>query len=423
MITEEENDLLAQTGPATPCGELLRRYWQPAALSEELPPGGPPRAITLLGEDLVLFRGGEGPPGLLALHCSHRGADLSYGRQEDGGLRCIYHGWLYDVAGRCLDQPGEPRGGEHRNSIRHPAYPCREIGGIILAYLGPGKPPLVPNYEIFTAPESHRTVDKTFYDCNYLQGQEGNLDPVHLSFLHRRFGVEWGEKVQQVRSSTASSNALFAADTAPAIGLEMTDFGFRIASLRRTEAGKAYLRLSNYIYPNLAAVPAGGPGTAGEGYTINWQVPIDDLHSWNYIITFSRTRPLRREEQNRELDANYVPVRNRSNRYLQDREAMKSRSYSGIATFTAMDTCATEGAGPVQDRSREHLVSSDKAILTARKLMLKAMSDVQEGRDPPHVVRDPRRNRFPQLVVLSEVIPQTLDWKEHARRREAETSA
>lgn len=423
MMTNEESDLLTGTGPGTPCGGLLRRYWQPAALSVELPAGGPPKPVTLLGEELVLFRDDQQRPGLLGLHCSHRGADLSYGRVEDGGLRCIYHGWLYDVHGGCLDQPGEPAGGEHKTSIRHLAYPLKEIGGIIFAYMGPGEPPLFPNYEIFAVPDSHRTVDKTFYDCNYLQGHEGNLDPVHLSFLHRRFRVEGGEQVQQVRSSAASSNTLFGADTSPAIELEMTDFGFRIATLRKTGPDKVYLRLSNYIYPNLGAVPAGGPGTSGEGYTINWQVPIDDLHSWNYIITFSRTKPLTREAENRELDSAYVPIRNRSNRYLQDRESMKTRSFSGIATFTAMDTCATETAGPVQDRTREHLVSSDKAILAARKLMLKAINDIEEGREPSHVVRDARANRFSNLVVLSEVIPLSMDWKDHARQREAEVLA
>ncbi|HZT06222.1 MAG TPA: Rieske 2Fe-2S domain-containing protein, partial [Chloroflexota bacterium] len=143
MLTKEENDLLTQTGPGTPCGELMRRYWQPAALSEELPPGGAPVPVRLLGEDLVLFRDDAGHPGLLSLHCPHRGADLSYGRLEDGGIRCIYHGWLFDVSGRCLEQPGEPAGSTFHERIRHTAYPCVEKNGIIFAYLGPGEPPLL----------------------------------------------------------------------------------------------------------------------------------------------------------------------------------------------------------------------------------------------------------------------------------------
>jgi len=182
MMTQEENRLLTEIGPATPCGEFMRRYWQPAALAEELPAGGAPLPIKLLGEELVLFRDSEGRPGLLALHCSHRGADLSYGRLEDGGLRCIYHGWLYDRSGRCLEQPGEPAGSTFHTRIRQTAYPCEELGGVVFAYLGPGEPPLLPAYDFLTAPMDHRFVTKLFQDCNYLQGNEGNQDPVHLSY-------------------------------------------------------------------------------------------------------------------------------------------------------------------------------------------------------------------------------------------------
>src|SRR5438477_11870616 len=167
MLTTEENHLLTRTGPGTPCGELLRRYWQPVALSAELPPGGAPVPVTVMGEELVLFRDEQGRPGLIGMHCAHRGADLSYGRLEDGGLRCIYHGWLYDRTGRCLEQPGEPslppqpfdqlraaaspaRGEGARpfhERIRQTAYPCREAGGMVFSYMGPGEPPLLPGYE------------------------------------------------------------------------------------------------------------------------------------------------------------------------------------------------------------------------------------------------------------------------------------
>src|SRR6266699_1560591 len=156
MLSREENELLTRTGPGTPCGELMRRYWQPAALAEELPPRGAPLPVRLFGEDLVLFRDDDGRPGLLGLHCSHRGADLSYGRIEDGGLRCIYHGWLYDLRGRCLEQPGEPAGSSFHEKIQHRAYPCVEAGGIVLAYMGPGESPLIPGYEFLTVGDEHR---------------------------------------------------------------------------------------------------------------------------------------------------------------------------------------------------------------------------------------------------------------------------
>src|SRR5262250_3518433 len=183
MIASDENNLLTQIGPGTPCGGLLRRYWQPVALAEELPEGGAPLKVKILSEELVLFRDDQGRPGLLGLHCSHRGTDLSYGRIEDGGLRCLYHGWLYDVAGRCLEQPGEPGGGEHRDAIRHLAYPCQEAAGVIFTYMGPRKPPLFPNYDFIRASSDHVCVEKIFHECNYLQANEGNIDPVHLSFL------------------------------------------------------------------------------------------------------------------------------------------------------------------------------------------------------------------------------------------------
>src|SRR5713226_6945972 len=199
MLSQEDNELITRTGPGTPCGELMRRYWQPAALCEELPVGGAPLPIRLLGEDLVLFRepstgsGQAGRPGLLGLHCSHRGADLSYGRLEDGGLRCIYHGWLYDINGRCLEQPGEPAGSTFYERIRHPAYPCIERSGTIFSYLGPGEPPLFPNYEFLTVPDEQVASSKLYHDCNYLQGNEGNIDLIHLSFLHHnRFGDSGG---------------------------------------------------------------------------------------------------------------------------------------------------------------------------------------------------------------------------------------
>jgi phenylpropionate dioxygenase-like ring-hydroxylating dioxygenase large terminal subunit len=184
MMPQEENDILTQTNRGTPMGELMRRYWQPLALSEELPEGGAPISVKIMGEELVLYRDEKGKLGLLGIHCSHRGADLSYGRVEDGGLRCIYHGWLFNAAGKCLDQPWEPGGGEHRDQIQHTAYPCHEQAGGIFAYMGPGEPPLFPNYEFLMAPPERTYNDKLFHEANYLQMNEGSFDIPHLSFLH-----------------------------------------------------------------------------------------------------------------------------------------------------------------------------------------------------------------------------------------------
>ncbi len=166
-MTEAANDLLTKTGPRTPCGELMRRYWQPAALSEEIPMGAPPLPVKLFGEELVLFCNEQGKLGLINLHCAHRGADLSYGRLEDGGLRCIYHGWLYDVEGKIIDMPGEENGGKgFHDSICHKAYPVEERAGVIFAYMGPGKAPPFPSYGFFSVPGSHVHATKLFHDCN-----------------------------------------------------------------------------------------------------------------------------------------------------------------------------------------------------------------------------------------------------------------
>jgi phthalate 4,5-dioxygenase len=420
-MTEEENELLTRTGPGTPCGELMRRYWQPAALSEEMPRGGPPLPVTLFGEELVLFRDDLGRLGLLGLHCAHRGADLSYGRLEDGGLRCIYHGWLYDIHGKIIDMPGEVDGGAgFRDSICHKAYPVEERGGVIFAYLGPGKPPLIPNYGYLTVPKEHTFVTKIYQECNYLQANEGNIDIVHLSFLHfNKFRDTGGPGIAPVQFSGKGG----------APGLEtteadLTDFGLRVCKIRKIGTDKKYLRVGNFVMPNLSAPP--GQFNGKEGYLINWHVPIDDTHHWKYIIIFNRERPLDAEEQRRsriELIEGYRPLRNKANRYLQDRESMKTESYSGIGLiFQVQDVCVTEGAGPIQDRTQEHLVtSSDAAIVVARKLMLKGIQDVREGRDPQHVIRDSAANHLAHLFAYSGIVSNEVNWKEYCKQIAVET--
>jgi len=423
MISREENQLLTQTGRGTPAGELLRRYWQPVALAEELPPGGAPLAVRILGEDLVLFRDDRGRVGLLGLHCAHRGTDLSYGRIEDGGLRCLYHGWLYDIHGRCLEQPGEPGGGERRDAIRHRAYPCREAGGAVFAYLGPGEPPLLPDYDFLAAGPDHLYVSKIFHECNYLQANEGNIDPVHLSFLHR-FLQNREEGYRGVRGANESHYNLVARNAAPTMDVELTDFGVRIYTVRKLENDKAYLRVSYFILPNLSAFPG---QTGGQGYSVNWHVPIDDAHHWKYTFVYSAGPPLHKElvgRERSELTPDYRLVRNEANRYLQDREAMKTKTYAGMGTgFQAHDAFATATQGAVQDRTNEHLVSSDKAIVAARKLLEKAIRDVQQGCEPPHVIRTPSANRFPHLLIVSDMIDSTADWKAYTRKLEAEARA
>jgi phthalate 4,5-dioxygenase oxygenase subunit len=421
MLSAQENELLTRTGPGTPCGELMRRYWQPAALAEELPHGGPPLPVRLLGEDLVLFRDAQGRPGLLGLHCSHRGADLSYGRLEDGGIRCIYHGWLYDVNGRCLEQPGEPepfpgdRTGadadgsasplaaaprRFKERIRHPAYPCQEVGDVIFAYLGPGEPPLLPAYECLTVPPDHRFVTKTLQECNYLQGNEANLDSQHHSFLHR-VGTDDEE----------STRAIQAKDGAPIIEPEETDYGVRLYSIRQVPPDRQFVKITNFVFPNLCAVTG-----YKHGYSIHWHVPIDDETHWKYYLRFNRAAPFADDEAalTREQGADFKLFRNRSSRYLQDREEMKSRTYAGLGPNNNVhDTWVTESQGAIQDRMQERLGYNERGIVAARQVMLGAIADLQAGREPLHVVRDPGKNHFPHMAARKEIVPASVDWHDY----------
>jgi phthalate 4,5-dioxygenase len=274
MLTREENELLTRTNPGTPGGEFIRRYWLPAALSEELPIGGPPIPVRLLGEDLALFRDDDGRPGLLGIHCAHRGADLSYGRLEAGGLRCIYHGWLYDIHGRCLEQPGEPAGSTFHEKIRQRAYPCVEMGGLILTYMGPGEPPLIPNYDFLTAPIEYRFATKVLRECNYLQGNEGNIDSEHSVFLHRRSPLP------------ENRGELFTT-----LEPEVTSFGVRNYVVKKVGPDLVFARMHCFIMPNITLLGL-GIDAENRGPRAHWHVPLDDTHHWEYVVSVGTRRPL-----------------------------------------------------------------------------------------------------------------------------------
>lgn len=410
-MSMEENDLLTQTGPGTPCGELMRRYWIPAALAEEIPPGGAPVSLMLLGEELVLFRDDQERPGLLGLHCSHRCADLSYGRVEDGGLRCIYHGWLYDIHGRCLDQPGEPGGGVNKGAIRHPAYPCVEKAGAIFTYMGPGEPPLFPNYEFLAVPDEQAFGIKLFHECNYLQANEGNIDIAHLSFLH------YSKANRDLEfPADGSINHRGAAPEMESYEVELTDYGLRSYKIRKLKDPDHYqLFMTEFVLPSFTCFF--GEQYAKEGaFSVNWHVPIDDFRHWKYTFIFSRKRPLDKEairKRRADMEPDYSPKRKKKNRYDQDRASMAGDSYTGIGyNFQVQDVYATEGMGVIQDRSKEHLTTMDRSVVATRKIMFKAIRDLQEGREPANVVRDPSRNFF-LLDTSDDPVPVHQSWKDY----------
>lgn len=423
MVTARENKLITESGPGTPGGALMRRYWQPITLSRELPPGGAPQPLLILGEHLVLFRDQKGRPGLLGIECSHRCADLSYGRIEDGGLRCLYHGWLYDIEGRCLEQPGEPEGSTYKDEVRHKAYVCKETSGIIFAYLGADAPPLFPDYEFLHVPDDHRYTSKTHMNCNYLQALEGDIDPVHLSYLH---GSVTPPDMRPVPGDTRSASFHYGNDRRPTLDIELADFGVRIFSIRQAEGQNKYVRVTNFIMPNKAAI-VGNEGRLNQGNQINWHVPTDDTHHLRFDITINRERPLDMSRYTGQIGTEVSPegtlTRSKDNRYLQDRDEM-SETFTGMGGyFMAHDAFASESQGPIHDRTREHLGTTDKFIAAARRQILEGIADVEAGKEPRHSIRDEADNDLSHIVVLSEVVAEDTDhmglWKKYASEKRA----
>ncbi len=398
MTSKEDNEKLTRTGPGTPGGDLLRRYWQPVALASDI--AGGPIAIRVLSEDLVLFRDDQGRPGLLGLYCPHRCVDLSYGRVEDGGLRCLYHGWLFDIAGRCLEQPAEPDGSTYRHEVRHKSYPCREAAGAIFAYLGPGEAPLFPAFHFLQAPPEKVHQSKLFHACNYLQANEGNLDPAHLSYLHR-FREPLADRAGSYRAGTQA----VIGDTRPKIEIERTRFGLRLYTQRRTAEGQKHVRVTCFVLPNLGFF-SGQEQRHGEGgYSVHWHVPIDDESHWRYEFYYHAARALDKDglvaRARQEVGEDSRPLRHAGNRYRQDRASM-SHAFAGLGPyFAAHDLFAVQTPGPVLDRTREHLASTDIAIVAARRMLLDAMTSVARGEDPPLVLRSANENVFNDIVVRS----------------------
>ncbi len=405
MLSREENEILTRVGASTPMGELIRRYWIPALLSEEIPaPDCPPVRVRLLGEDLVAFRDSQGRVGLLGEHCAHRGTSLFFGRNEECGLRCVYHGWKYDVDGNVLDTPAEPADSDFKKKLRHVAYPCKEVARMIFTYMGPAeKQPLIPGYEWFTLAEEQVCPVKSYLECNYLQGIEGDFDSSHTSFLHNN-NIKNAERLKR--------------DGAPTLDAEETSYGMRAISIRTVGTGQIYVRTSPYMMPSFSIVP--GPPTAkfeeDDIRGFRFWVPIDDQTTWLYILNM-RKKPFTDEERKSLrswIGADYRRIRNLGNNYLQNRELQRTASYTGIEAFNPaeQDGCATESMGAIWDRSKEHLGYSDKTIIALRKMLLRAVSDVAEGKEPPHIILDPQSNDFSKLRSIKGVLPAGTDWRQ-----------
>jgi phthalate 4,5-dioxygenase oxygenase subunit len=430
MLSREDNERLTQTGPDTPCGQLMRAYWQPAALVSEMPAERPVKAVRLLGEDLVLFRNdADGGYGLIGRWCAHRGVDLSYGRLEDGGLRCLYHGWLYDKAGSCLEQPAEPAHSRFHAKIKHVSYPCRERNGIVFAYLGGGDPPPFPDYDCFVAPDAYTFAFKGLWECNWLQGVEGGIDPSHVSFLHRFLQEDpreaYGQQFREEVSGTGKTlSTLVGENFRPDIEVEPTDFGLRVFAIRELDATLRHVRITNLMFPNAFVVPFGNTKVFAQ-----WHVPIDDHNHFWYMILYDF------EEQTdkdtllaQRLESctlpDYRPVRNRDNAWGFDAAEQAELTYTGMGLdINVHDQWAVESMGRIQDRTVERLGVSDRAVTGNRRILLRAIADHAAGKITPGMaVDEASRSALTGPLAVDMVAPHDgwqERWREHERERRA----
>jgi phenylpropionate dioxygenase-like ring-hydroxylating dioxygenase large terminal subunit len=391
MLPADENELLTRVGPDAILGRLFRRYWIPALLSEEIAaPDSPPVRVKLLGEELVAFRDSSGRVGLLGEHCAHRGTSLFFGRNEECGLRCIYHGWKYDVEGNVLETPAEPAGSGLKDKVKHKSYPCREASGVVFTYMGPGdKRPSFPNYEWLTVSNEHVTVNKFFLECNYLQSLEGDCDPAHLPFLHLG-SYRAAQNEETINKGPLTADELDHQRIVPeAYKIAEADFGLRATITRNLGSGKKNVRVSAFVMPFIGCVPVGKMADGKlDGYLVVYQTPADDLRTTRFNFRFRRSQPLSKEEQDhdrRQIGPGYYLVANKSNNYLINRAKQKTNSFSGIPGFRAQDACVTESMGAVTNRMNEHLGFSDQYVIALRRYLIKTANAVQNGNEPPGV--------------------------------------
>jgi phthalate 4,5-dioxygenase len=400
-----QNDLITRIGPGTPCGELLRRYWQPAALLEEFDATVDPamaqrpiKAVRLLGQDLVLFRDATGQFGVLDRDCPHRGADLAFARYEEHGIRCPFHGWMFAADGRCLETPAEPMGSTLCSRVRQRSYPVQVRAGVVFAYLGPedSTPPTLPAFDAFTAPASHRFAFKGLWHCNWLQAVEVGMDPAHPSFLHRYLQDESTDTSygKQFRAASAGVVAgqrwpmtrVMREVCSPEIHVQEVQPGLtRLTALRAISDEQTHVRVTHTAFPSTFVIPL------SETITITqMHVPVDDTHTYWYSFFTSFGAPLDQATMRRQRVAHmtlphYTPVNGRHNNWNFNPEEQRTRTFLGMGEddINLHDQWAVESMGAIQDRTREHLGTSDKAIMANRRVLLAAIKTVQEGGTPP----------------------------------------
>jgi phthalate 4,5-dioxygenase oxygenase subunit len=415
MLTAEENDLLCRVEGDAPMGQLMRRYWIPACMIEEVAaPDGPPARVRMLGEDLVAFRDTTGRVGVLGEHCPHRRASLLLGRNEECGLRCLYHGWKMDVDGNVLEIASEPPESPLPQKVKHIAYPTREAGGFVWVYMGP--PADMPEFEVPAfAPtaDTRVAIVKVQVDCNWAQILEGAIDSAHSSSLHST-DIPPGSSDQ-----TMAVGGVWARptnDKSPRIQVQRTNYGMRYAAIRRPIANAAtndYVRITTFVAPITVLIP---PNNVYSLANIN--VPMDDTHTMFYFIAWSNWGPGVETEAFREfcgarigidLDDRYRRRRTRDNNFLQDREAMKRGDHTGIVGIPNQDMAMWETMGPIADRTHERLGTSDSAIVHFRRIMLDAVKRSASG-EPAIGTTDPHIPHA-ELRSFEGIVPKATNWR------------
>ncbi len=427
MLTKEQNELVTRTGKDTSGGNLMRRYWQPAALTEELSDNRPLKNVSLMGEDLILFRDDLGRYGLVGRHCPHRGVDLCFGRLEDGGLRCALHGWLFDVEGNCLEQPAEPSDSNFHTKVKHLSYPCVERNGIVFAYMGPrddeNEPPVLPDFDCFVAPDEFTFAFKGLMECNWLQALEVGIDPAHASFLHRFFEDEdtadgYGKQFRAATADdTVAPTKILRENPCPRIDVEETEYGLRIFALRDLGESDTHVRITNMMFPNAIVIPMSHDMTITQ-----WHVPIDDETCYWYAIFSAFDEKVDKDAMRRQrLETYSLPdyrsKRNKSNDYGFDAEEQRTQTYTGMGKdINIHDQWAVESIGAIQDRTVEHLGASDKAIIANRRMLLQAIDKVCQGAEPPMFLNSQDAVNFKGPIAIDTIAPTAnwqSEWKQH----------
>jgi phthalate 4,5-dioxygenase oxygenase subunit len=394
MLSFIDNELLTRTGPGTPMGELFRRFWHPVLLAAELPePDGPPVRLRVLSEDLVAFRDTDGQVGIIDALCPHRRAGMFFGRNEECGLRCVYHGWKFDVQGNCVDMPSEPRESTFKNKVKIKAYPTTEYGGCIWIYMGPpDKQPAPPHFEWARVPDAQRVLSRWIQECNYMQAVEGEIDSAHVSWLHAPLQAENSP-------FRGRFNDAIIMDGAPKLTVKPTDYGFCYGARRDTDGGECYWRVTHWLLPTFSLIPAHGFPRGGRCW-----IPIDDRHISVLQYNYHPERPLTEAEVQRGKNSPQVEpiryrlpdgaivdicrdVRNADNDYLIDREMQRTQNFTGIQVIRTQDTAMTESMGGIVDRTQEHLGTTDVAVIAARRRLIQMARDLEAGVEPIEALR------------------------------------